>query len=198
MALRCWLVAMLGCALGAMPAVGRADPAKGSAWVETLQAGPSRLYQLLAGHFAPTRRKHPDWMVEQSPDDFAADGHDYRDETRLVLQEGRRDGADLLTLRQSLGELGVVRPYAGAGLNHATYYTEQAGQPELLSKRGRRSSLGPAAELGAEFQLAGQVVLNADVRWADFDDGAELLRGEHGPLVADPLVFGVSLGWRFR
>jgi hypothetical protein len=198
MVLRNWFGAMLGCVLGAMPAAGRADPATGSALVETLQSGPSRLYQLLASHFAPTRRRHPDWMVEQSPDEFAADGYEGFDAARLVLQEGRRDGADLLTLRQPLGEHGVVRPYAGAGLNHATYYAEQAGRPELLSKRGRRSSLGPAAELGAEFRLAGQVVLNADVRWADFDDGAELLRGEHGPLVADALVFGVSLGWRFR
>jgi outer membrane protein W len=40
--------------------------------------------------------------------------------------------------------------------------------------------------------------VNADVRWADLDERADLLRGSFGPVAADPVTVGISVGYRFR
>ena len=119
--------------------------------------------------------------------------------TYLVVQEDRADGTDLLTVRYALEEAGGMRAYAGAGLNRAQYFIDDAGGgPAPLTRRYRRSGVGPAAELGAEFALSEHVHLNADLRWADLDERAALLRGDQGLVAADPLALGVSIGYRFR
>ena len=98
-----------------------------------------------------------------------------------------------------LGQQGALRAYAGAGLNHAQYYVDDdAAGPSLLTRRNRHAAVGPAAELGAELALNERVSVNADVRWADLDERADLLRGVHGPVAADPVTVGVSVGYRFR
>jgi opacity protein-like surface antigen len=119
--------------------------------------------------------------------------------TYLALQEARVDGTDLLTVRYSFDAKGPLRPYAGAGLSHAQYYFDgsQAGQA-LLSRQQRHTDLGPAAELGAELALSEHVRINADLRWADLDERASVLRGDRGPVAADPLAVGVTVGYRFR
>jgi outer membrane protein W len=58
--------------------------------------------------------------------------------------------------------------------------------------------LGPAAELGAELALSAHVRISADLRWADLDERASVLRGDSGPVAADPLAVGVTVGYRFR
>ena len=88
------------------------------------------------------------------------------DSAQLVLQQDRRDGADLLTLRYPLAERGPLRTYAGAGLNQAVYF-EDGGEPAIMSRRNRDRSLGAAAELGAELRLSERLLLQADLRWAD-------------------------------
>jgi outer membrane protein W len=46
--------------------------------------------------------------------------------------------------------------------------------------------------------LSEQVQLNADLRWADLDERADLLHTAYGPVAADPVTLGISLGYRFR
>jgi len=58
--------------------------------------------------------------------------------------------------------------------------------------------VGAAAEVGAEFRVSQQLRVNAELRWADLDTDAVLLRSEDGLVGADPLSVGVSVGWRFR
>ena len=53
-------------------------------------------------------------------------------------------------------------------------------------------------QLGAELALNGRVRLNADLRWADLDERADLLHTAYGPVAADPVTLGISLGYRFR
>ncbi|HET9693896.1 MAG TPA: hypothetical protein VFP48_05900, partial [Steroidobacteraceae bacterium] len=67
-----------------------------------------------------------------------------------------------------------------------------------FSKRNRSTSMGMAAELGAELQFSERVRVNADLRWADLDGRARALRAEQGPVAADALMLGVSVGYRFR
>jgi hypothetical protein len=41
-------------------------------------------------------------------------------------------------------------------------------------------------------------MVNAELRWADIDGDAILLRSEDGLVGVDPVTAGVSMGWRFR
>jgi hypothetical protein len=118
--------------------------------------------------------------------------------TQVVMKNYSRDGAELLTVRYPLAERGALRTYAGAGLNRAVYFGDDDGVPMMLTRRNRQSSLGAAAEVGAELQVSRQLMVSADLRWADLDDDAVLLRADDGYVGADPVAVGVSVGWRFR
>lgn len=48
------------------------------------------------------------------------------------------------------------------------------------------------------FAFNDQVRLQADLRWVEFDERAALLHGPYGPVAADPVTLGISLGYRFR
>jgi len=115
-----------------------------------------------------------------------------------VLQQERRDGPDLLTVRYPFAARGSLRTYAGAGLNQAVYHVESQTRPTLTGRSNRHRSLGGAAELGAELRVNERVNLTADVRWVELDPDASLLRSENGLVSADPVSLGVSVGWRFR
>ena len=198
MAVRRSTLAILGCLIGVLPPVAAADPAPVDAVREAWQTGQSRLHELLSRTLTVVRRDRPQWLVEQSQDAIDPDAPAADTVAQLVVQQDRRDGAELLTVRYPLGERGALRTYAGAGLNRAVYFGDNDGTPMMLTRRNRQSSLGAAAEVGAELQLSRQLVVSADVRWADLDDDAVLLRADDGYVGADPLAVGVSVGWRFR
>jgi outer membrane protein len=104
----------------------------------------------------------------------------------------------MLTLRHSLATKGALRAYAGAGINRTRYFVDQGDTQELLVRRNRDSAIGAAAELGAELRVSEQLMLSADLRWADLADDAELLRNDGNLIIADPVVLGLTVGWRFR
>jgi len=140
----------------------------------------------------------PDWLHRLSQRQPAA-ALPLVDAAYVVLQDDRADGMDLVTLRYRLAEQGPLRAYAGAGVNHARYFADgiEAG-PSLLTRRNRHTGVGPAAELGAEYAFSDQVRLNADLRWVELDERADLLYGSYGPVAADPVTLGIRLGYRFR
>jgi hypothetical protein len=140
----------------------------------------------------------PDWLQHLSrrkPSSHPADaGNAY-----VVLQDDRADGMDLVTVRYRLAEQGALHAYAGAGLNHARYFVDDpAAGPSLLNRRNRHSDVGATAELGAEIAVSERVRLQADLRWADLDERADLLHTAHGPVAAEAVTLGISLGYRFR
>lgn len=140
----------------------------------------------------------PDWLQHLSQRKPAA-ASPAAGAAYVVLQDDRADGMDVVTLRYRLAGEGALRAYAGAGLNHSRYFVDDpAAGPSLLTRHNRRSDLGATAELGAELALSDQVHLNADLRWADLDERADLLHTAYGPVVADPVTLGISLGYRFR
>jgi len=192
-----WLAALIGLALcGAshgLAAEGTRDPSA----TDAQASGAARIQEFLKHQFNAVRRKRPDWIVEQSHDAVDPQTRPGEDSAQLVLQQGRRDGADLLTLRYPLAEHGALRAYAGAGLNQAVYF-EDGGEPAIMSRRNRARSLGAAAELGAELRLSERLLLQADLRWADLDEQAALLRSEDGLVGADAVSLGVAIGWHFR
>lgn len=168
---------------------------------ELWQQGGVKLHDLrdfLGRQLKMVDRDEPEWVLELSQDEIDPGTQPVADAAQLVVQQDRRDGTDLLTLRYPLAELGAVRAYAGAGLNQAVYFDEAIDGPALLTRRQRQRSLGAAAELGAEFRVSRQFMVNAELRWADLDTDEVLLRSEDGLVGADPVSLGVSVGWRFR
>ena len=165
---------------------------------ELLEETPARLQSLLLHHLPMVKHKRPDWIRELSHEDIDPESVPGLDDVQLVLQQDRRDGPDLLTVRYPFMARGSLRTYAGAGLNQAVYHVESPTKPTLISRSSRHRSLGGAAELGAELRVSEQVNLTADVRWIELDSEASLLRSEHGLVSPDPVSLGVSLGWRFR
>jgi hypothetical protein len=198
MAVRHWLFGLLGLALGFAPLAVSAEPSTGARLLDVLQASQSRLQALLASHLKPIERDRPDWLLEQSEDEFDPYPHPGADAAQLVLQQDRRDGADLLTVRHPLLFRGALRAYAGAGINRTTYFSSPEDEPMWLTRRNRHDDYGAAAEVGAELRLSEQVLVSADMRWADLDEAAVLLRTGRGPVGADPVTVGLAIGWRFR
>jgi hypothetical protein len=189
---------ILGLVLGLAPLTVCADPSAGERLLDVLQAGQSRLHDILARHLVPVERDHPDWLLEDSQDKVDPSPHPGTDSAQLVLQQDRRDGADLLTVRHPLFARGALRTYAGAGINRTTYFARPEWEPMWLKGRNRSDSYGAAAEVGAELQVSERLMINADMRWAEIDEAAALLRSDYGPVGADPVTVGVSVGWRFR
>jgi hypothetical protein len=141
----------------------------------------------------------PDWLhrlSRRAPDGVLPDAH----ATYVVVQEDRSDGMGQVTVRYPLLNQGALRAYAGAGLNHTQYFIDGADDtaPSLLTRNTRRGVVDPAAELGAEFALSDRVHLEAEMRWIDLDQRADLLQSAYGPVAPDPVTFGLSLGYRFR
>jgi hypothetical protein len=184
--------------LGTLPLVAAAETTPADAVRDAWQAGQSRLHDLLARTLTFVRRDQPRWFVEQSQTALDPGAPAADTVAQLVVQQDRRDGADLLTVRYPLAARGTLRAYAGAGLNRAVYFGDDDGEPTMLTRRNRQSSLGAAAEVGAELQVSRQLMVSADLRWADLDDAAVLMRADDGYVGADALAVGVSVGWRFR
>jgi len=148
-----------------------------------------------------SRAETPDWLHHRSGGRLV-DGTapPAGSDLCVVLQEDRPDGTELVTARYTMRDYGALRTYVGAGVNRAQYF-HGAGDdlgPTLFSRRNRHTSLGAAAELGAELRVTRRVLLSADLRWADLDARAEALRAEHGPVAVDPLLLGLAVGYRFR
>jgi hypothetical protein len=198
MAVRRSTLSFLAGLLCVLPLVAAAETAPVEAVRDAWLAGQSRLQELLSRTLTFVRRDRPQWLVEQSQAAIDPDVPETDAVAQLVVQQDRRDGAELLTFRYPLSERGSLRTYAGAGLNRAVYFGDDDGVPMMLTRRNRQSSLGAAAEVGAELQVNRQLMVSADLRWADFRDDAVLLRADDGYVGADPVSVGVSVGWRFR
>jgi hypothetical protein len=189
---------IVGCCLVMAPLLACAEPSEGGLLREVLQAGQSRLQEMLSGRLDFMQRDRPEWLVEQSHERVDPASQPGDDSLQLVVQRDRRAGADMLTLRHSLVTVGALRTYAGAGINRTKYFVDQGDTQELLIRRNRDSAIGAAAELGAELRMSEQLMVSADLRWADLADDAELLRNDGSLVVADPVVVGLTVGWRFR
>ena len=160
------------------------------------------LVACVASSLAVAGDEDPDWLDPQwlsRPSEFPADGGAKApDQVLLVAQRARKDGAEMLTLRFPVAELGPVLAYAGAGLNRTVYFAETDFGETFTTGHGRHRSLGAAAELGAEWRMSEHFAMSADLRWIDLGSDAGLLRSGQSLVAADPLALGVSLGWRFR
>jgi outer membrane protein len=108
-----------------------------------------------------------------------------------------------LTLQYHFNPTGTIRPYAGLGLNYTRFSSVNLDAGPVLGGsvplKIDRSSVGFAAQVGADFQIAPQWFLNVDVKYVTIDtdifvkaNGAKVTK-----LDVDPLLIGVGIGYRF-
>jgi outer membrane protein len=95
---------------------------------------------------------------------------------------------------------GKVRPYIGLGVNYTFLFEESIdGGAELELD----NSVGLAAQVGIDFEVADNMFINVDVRYIDIESDAELKlpdgggKLDLGTVEIDPIVAGLHLGWRF-
>jgi hypothetical protein len=161
---------------------------------QSLHRPPDLLLQIVMHN----RRGDPEWFTRKS----GVNPRDQGDQvtpssTYVALHIDRLDGTDLLTVRQRLSSIGNLNVYAGAGLARAKYLNDDALAKPLPWRRARHA-LGAAAEVGARTQLGTHVSLDAAVRWMKLSDGVTLLQSDAGSMAADAVMFGVTVGYRFR
>jgi outer membrane protein len=92
-----------------------------------------------------------------------------------------------------------VNPFVGLGLNYTFVYDEEviASGPLAGAKAGIDNSFGLAAQAGLEIQLNDRWDLVLDARFIDLDADVKVNGAKVGTANVDPMVFGLTLGYRF-
>lgn len=108
-----------------------------------------------------------------------------------------------LTLQYHFNPTGTVRPYAGVGLNYTRFSGVKLDAGTVLGGsvplKVDRSSVGWAAQIGVDIQLAPQWFLNLDAKYVKIDTDISV-KGAGIPVTRldiDPVLLSVGLGYRF-
>jgi outer membrane protein len=89
---------------------------------------------------------------------------------------------------------GRIRPYVGAGLNATLFFDEKTTGALEGTDLSLDDSFGAAAQIGVDFALSDDWMLNLDARWIDIDTDARLDGVGIGSVAIDPYAFGLSIG----
>ena len=116
------------------------------------------------------------------------------------------DGQRAATTKQLPPTLGInyhfmpdtrFSPFVGVGVNYTRFFsTKGVG---LLDGTHVKvdNSFGAAAHAGMDFNLAPNWLITADVRWIKISGDVHVNGTNVGTAKVDPLVYGVSVGYRF-
>ncbi|UWS31206.1 outer membrane protein OmpW [Erwinia pyrifoliae] len=95
------------------------------------------------------------------------------------------------------------QPYAGIGVNYTLFYHadfNQTGRDAGLSDLSVKNSWGMAGQVGLDYQLTPEWMLNASVWYMDIDTKVSFNAGEARQSIdthIDPWVFFIGAGYRF-
>ncbi|AHY44272.1 outer membrane protein W precursor [Pseudomonas sp. SCT] len=97
----------------------------------------------------------------------------------------------------------AFQPYVGAGINYTWFFdTKLSSEAEgkQFSGLDMKDSWGLAAQVGMDYMLTDNIMLNAQVRYIDIDTtGTTYLAGDKVKVDVDvdPFVYMVGLGYKF-
>ena len=99
----------------------------------------------------------------------------------------------------------VFQPYVGAGINYTLFYDEKissnAKQEHGVESFNVKNTWGWAAQVGADYMLTENIMLNGQVRYIDMDTTAYVGVAGAGRAKVDvdikPWVYMVGLGYKF-
>ena len=90
-----------------------------------------------------------------------------------------------------------LNPFVGIGVNYTLAFDERERGPLAGTRTRLGNSFGPALQAGLVFETRHRWNVIADVRWADIDVDVSVDGADIGSVRVDPLVYGVSIGWKF-
>ncbi|AZZ44030.1 OmpW family outer membrane porin [Pseudomonas sp. MT-1] len=103
-----------------------------------------------------------------------------------------------------LDKTSAFQPYAGAGVNYTWFFDDKlSSQAEGNGFNGLdlKDSWGLAAQVGMDYMLTDNIMLNAQVRYIDIDTEATSNHAALGKVKVDvdvdPFVYMVGLGYKF-
>lgn len=97
----------------------------------------------------------------------------------------------------------AFQPYVGLGINYTTFFNEKLTdqrQGQGFSNLNLDDSWGLAAQVGMDYMLTENLMLNAQLRYIDIDTEASVNLGATKVKVdvdVDPMVYMVGLGYKF-
>ena len=98
----------------------------------------------------------------------------------------------------------AFQPYVGAGLNYTLFFSEELTSRQEangFSGLSLDNSVGLAFQLGADYMLTDNILLNAAVWYIDIDTTATATHNALGKVKVDvdvdPFVYMVGLGYKF-
>lgn len=121
----------------------------------------------------------------------------------LKLGELKHLPPTLSAVYYPLDKSSAFQPYAGIGINYTWFFdTELSSEAEAAGFNGLDvdDSWGLAYQLGMDYMLTDNVMLNAQVRYIDIDTTATTYLGAAKVDVdvdVDPFVYMVGLGYKF-
>jgi outer membrane protein len=99
------------------------------------------------------------------------------------------------------------QPYVGGGINYTWIYDEHVGSEASangFSNFKAKNSWGLAWQVGADYMLTDNIMLNAQVRYIDIDTRATVENNAVAPgtrarvnVDVDPFIYMVGLGYKF-
>lgn len=90
-----------------------------------------------------------------------------------------------------------VQPYLGLGLNYTLFFSEDTTGQLEGADLSLDNSWGWAGELGVDFPINEQWLINLSARYIDIDTDAKLDGASLGTVEIDPWVYGAHVGFRF-
>ncbi len=103
-----------------------------------------------------------------------------------------------------------LKPYLGAGINYTVFFDEKLTNEadSTLSGLGLtggdvelEDSWGLALQVGLDYEINNNWLVNASVRWIDINTEAEIVFDNGNKITADveidPIVYTISVGYRF-
>lgn len=101
-----------------------------------------------------------------------------------------------------MNKASAFQPYAGLGVNRTLFFNEKANKSNGYSAMRVQNTWGWAAQIGADYMLTDNLMLNGQVRYIDIStkarvdalDGAATAKVK---LDVKPVVYMVGLGYKF-
>ena len=102
-----------------------------------------------------------------------------------------------LTLKYGLMPEEKFRPYVGAGVNVTIIHDVELDVPQVGRLGLDHVSVGPAAQLGFDYQLSRRWFFNMDAKWLMLRSDVKLEGVKISEVHIDPYLIGVGIGYRF-
>ncbi|WP_312764420.1 OmpW/AlkL family protein [Stutzerimonas balearica] len=125
----------------------------------------------------------------------------------LKLGEIKHLPPTLSVVYYPLEKTSAFQPYVGAGINYTWFFDDKLtseAENSALQLRGldMKDSWGLAAQVGMDYMLTDNVMLNAQVRYIDIDTTGTTYSEAAGAKIkvdvdVDPFVYMVGLGYKF-